>query len=204
VAKKTVSSQTQKTESELSSDRIAPQELSQILILSEQELVRLTKLAVLVRTTEKRNGRQRIVYDWRDNVRRYIQHLRRPAEAARDDYQTEKKLTQQIAREMKAHELAVLRGDMIKRARVVFVMTNLLGSVKNKVLALPGRVARRLVGQRDPNKVRQILDHECRQMLREASKFGAHSFDEIHKNGAHSDDDDVRSRRAAKRRRKES
>lgn len=178
---------------------ITPRDLSQTLILSEQEIVRLTKLGVLVRTTEKRGGRDRIVYDWRDNVRRYVQHMRKRSEEARDEYQDEKRLTQAITRQMKEHELRQLRGEMVSRARVVFVMTNLLGSVKNKVLGLPARCARRVYRQRDIHKVRAILDHECRQMLREASNFGAHSFEETHKNGAHSDDDVAGNRRATKR-----
>jgi len=159
-----------------------------------------------MRSTAMLGGRHRIVYDWRDTVRRYVQHIRKASEESREDYAYEKRLTQQIVRETKEHELRVLRGDMISRSRVVFVMTNLLGSLRNKVLALPARVARRLVGQRDPNKVRQVLDHECRQMLREASKFGAHSFDETSKNGAHSDDDadELLDRRAEKRSRKKS
>lgn len=182
-------------------------ELSQILILSEQELVHLTKLGVLVRTTARRNGRQRIVYDWRENVRRYVQHLRKRSEEGRDEYQDEKRKTQQITREMKEHELRVLRGDMISRSRVVFIVTTMNGSVKNKILALPARLARRLVGQRDPNKVRLILDEELRKSLRDLSNFGAHSFEESHRNGARSrdiDHDDVRDRRAAKRTRAKS
>jgi len=33
------------------------------------------------------------------------------------------------------------------------------------------------------HKVRAILDAACRDTLREASEFGAHSFDETSKNG---------------------
>jgi hypothetical protein len=174
-----------------SSQTITPQELAQILTRSDQELVRLTKLAVLVRTTAKRNGRQRIVYDKDYNVRRYIQHLLKRSEESKDDYQYEKRLTQQIVRETKEHELRVLRGDMIKRDRVVFVVTNLLSMTKNHMLGMPARCARRLVRQRDVNKVRTILDEDVRNCLREASRFGTHSFDETSKNGEHETDDSL-------------
>jgi phage terminase Nu1 subunit (DNA packaging protein) len=165
----------------------------------------LTKLGVFERTTEKRNGRERIVYDWRRNVRQYVVHLRKPREESRDDYQHEKQLTQQIVRQQKELELAIARGDMIKRARVVLVMTSLLTQIKNHMLGVPARVTRPLIMQRDPVKIRTILSTAIANCLREAVKFGDHSFDEMGKNGASKDDNDALKRaakRVAKRRRK--
>jgi len=146
----------------------------------------LMRASVFVRTTGVRGNRQRILYDWRENVRRYVIHVRRPREEAREAYADEKRLTQQIVRQQKELELAVARGDMIRRARVVQVMTGMLGTIKNHVLAIPSRCTRQVVGQRDVAKVRTVLDSACRASLREADEFGAHSFDETGKNGAHS------------------
>jgi phage terminase Nu1 subunit (DNA packaging protein) len=81
-------------------------------------------------------------------------------------------------------ELAIARGDMVRRARVLHVMTALLSTVKNHVLAIPSRCTRQVVGQRDVHKVRSVLDKACRDCLREASEFGPHSFDETSKNGS--------------------
>lgn len=145
------------------------------------------------------------MYDWRENVSRYIVHLRQPREESRDDYQHEKQLTQQIVRQQKELELAIARGDMIKRARVVLVMTSLLTQIKNHMLGVPARVTRPLIMQRDPVKIRTILSTAIANCLREAVKFGDHSFDEMGKNGASKDDNDALKRaakRVAKRRRK--
>jgi phage terminase Nu1 subunit (DNA packaging protein) len=79
-----------------------------------------------------------------------------------------------------------LSGEYIKRARVVYVMTSLLTQVKNHMLGVPARVTRRLIGQKDAVKIRTILDEAVRNCLREAAKFGDHSFDETGKNGARS------------------
>lgn len=184
------------------SDIVTPQELAQILALSEKEVVQLSHAGVFERSTALIERRQRIVYDWRKNVRRYIVHLRRPREDARDQYAEEKQLTQAIVRQQKELELSIARGDMIRRSRVVLVMTGMLSTVKNHVLALPSRLTRQLLGQRDAGKVRRILDAACRDSLKEAADFGAHSFDETSKNGTQNGSDERLRQRVKRRRRK--
>jgi phage terminase Nu1 subunit (DNA packaging protein) len=183
------------------SEVIAPHELAQILAVSEKEINNLVRMSVLVRRTAMLNKRQRIVYDWRENVRRYCIHVRKPREEARDSYANEKQLTQAIVRQQKELELAIARGDMIRRSRVVLVTTGVLSTIKNHVLAIPSRCTRQLLGQRDPGKVRRILDAACRDTLREAADFGSHSFDETGKNGTQTDGDE-RLRQRVKRRRR--
>jgi hypothetical protein len=80
--------------------------------------------------------------------------------------------------------LGQLNGNLVPRARVVLVMTTLLSTVKNHVLAIPSRCTRQVVGQRDVHRVRSVLDKACRDCLREASDFGSHSLNETSKNGA--------------------
>ena len=188
-------------------DYISPSEMCEILAISEQELVRLTRATIFVRKTIVRNKRLRAVYNWRDNFNRYIVHLRKPAEDAREEYQLEKKLTQAIVRQQKELELAVARGEMIKRSRVVSVMTSLIGQFKNHVLGVPARVTRRLIMQRDPHKVRLILDGEMRNCLLELNQFSAGSFDEQGKMTSNFNGNEAIKRvkaRVAKRRRRTS
>jgi phage terminase Nu1 subunit (DNA packaging protein) len=83
-----------------------------------------------------------------------------------------------------------ITGGLLRRDRVVFVMTNLLSMVKNHMLGMPARCSRRLVGQHDLTKVRTILDEDVRNCLIEAAQFGSHSFDETGRNGSRSDADD--------------
>jgi phage terminase Nu1 subunit (DNA packaging protein) len=187
-------------------DVVTPPELGQILALSQKEIDVLVRSSVLVRSAAVINKRHRVVFDWRDNVRRYCIHMRKPREEARDAYADEKRLTQNIVRQQKELELAIARGDMIRRSKVLLTMTGMLSTVKNHVLAIPSRCTRQLVGQRDPNKVRRILDDACRDSLRETKDFGAHSFDETSKNGTqnggeNTSGDRLRQRIRARRRR---
>jgi hypothetical protein len=189
-----------------SSDTITPQELAQILVLSDPEIVRLTKLQVLMRSTERRNGRDRIVYVWRDNVRRYVLHVRRPTEELRESYQEEKRLTQQIVREQKQLELRIARGEMVDRALVLEEMTRSITQAKNHLLGLPARLARQMIGLKDPNKARQLLETNIRNCLTEVSKIGAHSFIKVSKNGSKGSKNDAiaRVKKRVQRRRKTS
>ncbi len=191
---------------ELEQDVRDPTEMARILCCSEMELRRLTTAGVLTRTLRKRHGRQRVCYEWESNVMRYIQHLSHPSQQSRSDYVDEKRLTQSIVRQQKELELAIARGDMIKRARVVAIMTQLMSLMKNHMLAMPARLTRQLLMQRDPNKIRAILDTGVRNCLIEANKFGAHSFDETSKNGATSNDNEAikRVKKRVKRRRAKS
>lgn len=183
-------------------DVVTPQELAQILALNERDLIQLSTAGVLVRSAAVINKRQRVVYDWRDNVRRYVVHMRKPREEARDNYAEERRLTQAIVRQQKELELAIARGDMVRRSRVVLVMTGMLSTVKNHVLAMPSRLTRQLLGQRDAGKVRRILSEACRDSLRETSEFGSHSFDETSKNGTQNGSDERLRQRVKRRRRK--
>jgi phage terminase Nu1 subunit (DNA packaging protein) len=183
-------------------DVVTPQELAQILALSDKEIVELAHAGVLERSTALIDRRQRIVYDWRTNVRRYVVHQRRPREESREQYAEERRLTQAIVRQQKELELAIARGDMIRRSNAVLVVTGMLGTIKNHVLAIPSRLTRQLIGQRDAGKVRRLLDAACRDCLREASDFGAHSFDETGKNGTQNGGDERLRQRVKRRRRK--
>jgi phage terminase Nu1 subunit (DNA packaging protein) len=184
------------------SDVVTPHELADILALSERDLITLSTAGVLVRGAAMINRRQRVVYALRDNVRRYVVHMRQPREEARDSYAEERRATQAIVRQQKELELAIARGDMIRRSRVVLVMTALLGTIKNHMLAVPSRLTRQLLGQRDAGKVRRMLDAACRDCLRETAGFGAHSFDETSKNGTQNGSDERLRQRVKRRRRK--
>src|SRR5262249_40354329 len=58
-----------------------------------------------------------------------------------------------------------LTGESLNRTRVIMVMTSLLGALRNHLLGLPIRLSRRLIMQRDPNKIREILDTGVRNCL---------------------------------------
>jgi hypothetical protein len=155
----------------MSANNITPFELARVLRLSEQELVGLTKQGVLHRTTEKRKGRERIVYPWRECVGNYIEHILSADQQSRKDYQSEKAMTQKIIRTQKELELAKLRGELIERKRVVLIMTNLLTALKNHIRAIPARVSRLVLGLTSFGQIHDVLQSDVDRALREVNNF---------------------------------
>src|SRR5262252_4135059 len=161
-----------------------PTEMARILCVSEMELRRLTTAGVLVRTLRKRGGRQRVVYDWETNVMRFIHHMSQPEQQEREEYQREKRNTQSIVRQQKELELKIARGDTCDRVIVLTEMTKAIAQAKNHLLGLPARLARQMIGLKDPHKARLLLEQNIRNCLTEVSKIGVHSFMKLSKNGA--------------------
>jgi len=159
-------------------------QLGEILGLGARQVDHLRAAGVLRRVS----GKQQQGFKLAPSVKAYLQYQRayvskecRKQTAGYDSARTRRMNALAQAEEL---ELAVARGGMIKRARVVLVVTTLLATVKNHVLAIPSRCTRQIVGQRNVAKVRAILDAACRDTLREAADFGSHSLDEHGRNGS--------------------
>jgi hypothetical protein len=154
----------------MSARNVTPFDLARVLRVSEQELIGLTKQGVLHRTTEKRNGRERIVYDWRENVGAYVEHQGSPAEEARKAYLFEKSETQRIIRAHRELELARARGELIDGELVDREVMNVLSSIKNHMRALPSRISSLLVGL-SRAEIHALVKKYVDLTLREASDF---------------------------------
>lgn len=154
----------------MKSANVTPIELAQTILVSEQELVGLTKQGVLHRTTETRKGRERIVYPLLECVQNYVTHLKSPAEEARKAYLLEKSMTQQIVRAHKELDLAKARGELIDGAHVDREVMNVLLTIKNHMRALPSRVSSLLEGKRRA-EIHAIMKKYVDLALREASDF---------------------------------
>ena len=128
-------------------------------------------------------------YRLRDSVQRFVVYQKQSVRAQFASINGE---GYNKARERRMSAIALIEearakqisGEFVRRDRVLYVMTNLLSMVKNHMLGLPARCARRVTHQRDLAKVRAILDEDVRNSLREAAQFGEHSFnDETGKRG---------------------
>ena len=133
-------------------------------------------------------------YRLRDSVQRFVAYQKQSVRAqfasnngAYNDARTRRMNAIAIVEEARAKQIS---GEYVRRDHVVFVMTRSITQAKNHLLGLPARLARQLIAQKDPHKVREILDTNIRNCLTEVSKIGAHSFDEKRTNGERESDDD--------------
>jgi phage terminase Nu1 subunit (DNA packaging protein) len=90
-------------------------------------------------------------YKLADSVRRYLEYQRgcvtQQLKADQSDYtiaRARRMAALGRVEEMRARQLS---GELVRRDRVLFVMTNLLSVVKNHMLGIPSRVMHRLAGK---------------------------------------------------------
>ena len=167
-------------------ETLRPLEMAQTLRISETELISLTRGGVLPRIVERRGNKDMIVYPWRETVGRFVTHLQSPTQKAREEYLREKHETQRIIRSQKELELAKARGDLVETAHVKRVMTNLLSSLRNHILAIPSRVARLILGLQTFEEIFQVMKRDIELALREVIQFDMSELDAPHvqRNGA--------------------
>jgi phage terminase Nu1 subunit (DNA packaging protein) len=185
-------------------ETLRPLEMAQILRISETELISLTRGGIIPRIVEKRGNKELIVYPWREAVGRFVTHLQSPTQTAREEYLREKQETQKIIREQKELELRKARGDLVEIAHVRRVMTNLLSSLRNHILAIPSRVSRLILGLQTFEEIFQVIKHDIELALREVTHFDMSELDAPHvqqqRNGASARRTKAQTRTASARR----
>ena len=172
-------------------------QLGEVLGLSMRQIHHLEGEGVLKQSRSKSSLKR---YSLAESVQAYLAYQRKyvAKECSKDTAAYDSVRTRRMAAlaEVEEMRLKQSKGELLRRDRIVLVMTSLLTQTKNHMLGLPTRLTRQLVMQRDPNKIRSILDAAVRNCLIECSKFGSHSFDEHGKqaraqrtNSEHNDDD---------------
>ena len=160
-------------------------QLSDVLGLTVRQVHHLQTEGILRKARGKSSLKR---YSLAESVQAYLAYQRKyvAKECSKETAAYDSARTRRMAAlaEVEEMRLKQLRGELLRRDRIVYVMTNLLSMVKNHMLGLPARCARRVTHQRDLAKVRAILDEDVRNSLREAAQFGEHSFnDETDKRG---------------------
>lgn len=70
-------------------------------------------------------------------------------------------------------EVRKLKGELIAKADVLEVWGRLAGAFRSRLLAMPSKLARVLVGIHEPNVIRDKIEAEALQCLAELSDAGA-------------------------------
>jgi phage terminase Nu1 subunit (DNA packaging protein) len=118
-------------------------------------------------------------YDLTPTVRAYIRYLKNAAEL---DSVGESELAQAKLMRLRAQgeaevlRLKVLRGELHRAEDVEAVMNDLLSGIKMRLLAIPSRVARLLVGQSQIAKVVDILTGALESALGDVLNYRPEDF----------------------------
>ncbi len=101
-------------------------------------------------------------WDLQDCTARYLTHLRGIAAGRRDeggtlDLAAERALLARAQREHQAMRNAVLRGELLPRAEVTAAVRTAFGHCRARLLALPSKVAPRIVGLGAAAEVQEVI-----------------------------------------------
>ncbi len=122
-------------------------------------------------------------YSLQDNIKSYITFIKTSSdlkenktEEGKIDYDEEHALLERRKREKIELELAAMRGTMHFSEDVQRVMNDMLSNFKAKILALPSRVAPRLMGIDTIADIQETLQSEVLEVLGELSKYNPSDF----------------------------
>lgn len=150
--------------------------LADMLGIKQTTVRHLASSGVMPRVT---NGR----YKLRDCVHNYVMQLRiqsKNPESGSTDQKPELRDMQAkheaIKLQMSDMQLKLMQGKLHKSEDVEKVMTNMLASMRAKLLSLPSRVAPRVAEASDPTEVMAILQADIYDALHELSEYTPEMF----------------------------
>jgi len=115
------------------------------------------------------------------NVQRFIDFLKTGRKNQDDDehqamFWEEKALHEKAKRQMAEIKLAKLKGQMHDAADVEFVMTNMLVTFRNRILAIPDKVAPKVLGVKNLSEISEVINAELLEALTELSEYDPAMF----------------------------
>lgn len=160
---------------------VTREQLAKLFDITERHVNRLTLEGVLARAKDDNGATIRGRFPLLDNVRAYCKYLRTQArldDASESKYVMLRNQRMACMGEEAALRLAVLKGKLHRAEDVEFVMTTRDSAIRARLLAMPSRVTRLLVGKTDPNEIRAILNAELFAILEELEAYDPRTFNE--------------------------
>jgi len=154
-------------------------QLARLFDVTPRHIRRLTSDAVLQKARDIDGTELRGRYELLFNVRAYVKYLRQQARL--DDTSESKYImlrNQKMAAEAEMSELRLrLFKNTLHRAEdVEFIMTNMLTAFKSRVLAIPAKISRLLIGARTFQAIYETIMTAIEEALRELSGYNQVMF----------------------------
>ena len=154
-------------------------QLARFLDITPRHVFRLTNDGVLVRARDEAGNELRGRYELLPNNVSYIRHLRQQGrfdDASESEYQRQRVGRMRAENEMAQIKLKELKGEMHRATDVEFVMTNMITATKQRLLAIPSRISRLLVGKTSFQKIFDLISAEIESALKELSAYKPEMF----------------------------
>lgn len=110
------------------------------------------------------------------NIRKYLDFIRfghklDDAEEATAQYWEEKALHEKAKREIAELKLGKLKNQLHDAADVEMAMTNMIVTFRNRILAIPQKVAPKVIGVTNPAEISDVINTELLEALTELSEY---------------------------------
>lgn len=165
--------------------------LEKILQLSDRRIRQLAEENIIIRAAKGR-------YKLMESISNYILTLKVSIEAGNSqisdgeiDLEEEKAMHERVKRQISELKLLTMQGELHKSEDVERVMTDMLVSIKTKLLSMPSKLAPILVSRNDIDFVKRTINSEVLEVLNELKEYNPKDFydDEYVDKG--DDDEDI-------------
>jgi hypothetical protein len=160
-----------KAKTDISDLIVSTDAMATLLGFTRQRINQLAKEGILEKQAAGR-------YPLMKNVQRYIEYLRTGVKDKGDEddeaqakYWEEKALHEKAKREMAEIKLAKLKNQMHDASDVELVMTNMLVTFRTRILAIPDKVAPRVIGLKNLSEISDAINNELLEALTELSEY---------------------------------
>lgn len=150
--------------------------LEKIIGVSDRRIRQLAEEGIIVRTAKGR-------YKLMESARNYILSLKVSMEASgadlpdgKLDLEEEKAIHERVKRQISELKLQTMRGELHKALDVERVMTDMLVSVKAKLLSMPTKLAPLLVARENADYIRTLINKEVLEALNELKDYNPKEF----------------------------
>lgn len=150
--------------------------LEKIIGVSDRRIRQLAEEGIIVRTAKGR-------YKLMESARNYILFLKVSIEASgadlpdgKLDLEEEKAIHERVKRQISELKLLTMRGELHKSLDVERVMTDMLVSVKAKLLSMPTKLAPLLVARENADYIRALINKEVLEALNELKDYNPKEF----------------------------
>lgn len=161
---------------DISGVTVSAQVLGQIIGVTDRRIRQLAEENILIRVSKGR-------YNLLDSIKNYILTLKVAMESDMNEnpdgelnLEEEKALHERIKRHISELKLQTMTGELHKSSDVERVMTDMLVSVKTKLLAMPSKLAPILVSRNDIGYIKEVLNKEVLEALNELKDYDPKDF----------------------------
>ena len=145
---------------------VSAEELAEFIDISERRVYQLVDAEIIDRVEEGK-------YDLKECAKKYYEFKfgsgSRDLNEVRAEHEEIKKRISEI-------KLAKQQNKVHDAADVEFAMTNMLTTFRNRILAIPSKLAPQITGIKNTNKISNLLNTELREVLEELSEYNPALF----------------------------